>query len=64
MNYDEKDVASWSLDTIMKKIITLYVKSLFYEENLKEINIELFGDIINAGSKPVKFRFLQGFSHK
>ncbi len=45
------DIATWDLKTIFKRITTLYNESLNESENLKNINIDLFDEIIVKGTK-------------
>lgn len=46
------DIATWDLKTIFKRITTLYNESLNESENLKNINLSLFDEIIVKGTKP------------
>ena len=50
------DVATWDLRTIMNRISELYLESIVYSENLKEIRIDLFDEIVNKGTRLKSYR--------
>jgi len=55
-NFEESDIAAWSIGKIERKINDLYLKSLEYRENLLEIPVSLFDALIIKGTKPQNLR--------
>ena len=64
VSFNNEDVSTWDLKTIINETIKLYKASLTESNSLKEVKLELFDEILNKGTpdtrkwRPTLFDFL------